>query len=164
MILGAAGTLVRVSPIRCVGLSSKQTTGCSSSVGCVYSSTTSSMRATKSPSTLGMHHILCCHGLSCFSCKRRRIVSSQSVHDGSAAPSHRPIARSSSAPVPSEDPSKQWPPAAIPLCLIACVLLPVVAIPQALAQVPTPRNHVWCETPWRSPTSTVRALSSCVSP
>src|ERR1700730_16096466 len=58
-----------------VGLSSKQTTGRFGSGACAYRSSTSSMRATYSPSICGMHHLSLRHGLSSFSVSRRRTVS-----------------------------------------------------------------------------------------
>src|SRR6202051_1756794 len=45
-----------------VGLSSKQTTGRFGSGACAYRSSTSSMRATYSPSICGMHHLSLRHG------------------------------------------------------------------------------------------------------
>ena len=54
------------SSINCLEVSSKHTTGHSGSRSSWYRSRTSSIRATNSPLTLGMHHSLFFHGLSVF--------------------------------------------------------------------------------------------------
>ena len=54
------------SSINCLEVSSKHTTGHSGSRSSWYRSRTSSIRATNSPLTLGMHHSLFFHGLSSF--------------------------------------------------------------------------------------------------
>src|SRR3984893_12013951 len=72
---GTAWIGCRTSPMSWVGLSSKQTTGRFGSGACAYRSSTSSMRATYSPSICGMHHLSLRHGLRSFSVSRRRTVS-----------------------------------------------------------------------------------------
>ena len=72
---GCAGHAMRVSPMSWTGVSSKHTTGRRRSGTSPYRSSTSSIRATYSLSTQGMHHILHCQGLSACSAKRRRTVS-----------------------------------------------------------------------------------------
>src|SRR6478736_215201 len=54
-----------------VGLSSKHTTGRFGSGASAYKSSTSSMRATYSASTLGMHHMALRQGLRSFAARRR---------------------------------------------------------------------------------------------
>ena len=56
----------RTSPVNCREVSSKHTTGRSGWYACWYRSSTSSIRATNSPLTLGIHHSFFCHGLSSF--------------------------------------------------------------------------------------------------
>ena len=58
----AAGIGSRDSPINCLGVSSKQTTGRVGLGVSAYSARTSSIRATNSALTSGMHHIFFCQG------------------------------------------------------------------------------------------------------
>jgi len=55
-----------VSATNCLGVSSKQTTGRSGSYGSSYKSSTSSIAATNSALTAGMHHCRCRQGLMAF--------------------------------------------------------------------------------------------------
>ena len=56
----------RTSPVNCREVSSKHTTGRSGLYSGWYKSSTSSIRATNSPLTLGIHHSFFFHGLSSF--------------------------------------------------------------------------------------------------
>ena len=56
----------RTSPVNCLEVSSKHTTGRSGLYSWWYKSSTSSIRATNSPLTLGIHHSFFFQGLSSF--------------------------------------------------------------------------------------------------
>ena len=63
---GSGGIGVATWPCNSLLNSSMQTTGRVLSSGSAYTSSTSSIRATNSPLTLGMHQDRFCHGFSAF--------------------------------------------------------------------------------------------------